>query len=168
MKYLDIIPSELLESTAIDERYRDSPFRNLKTLPPKVKGSRYESITEIILRDLGFEVLSPKNTDHDRIVDGEKCEIKGSMLNKNSDVFSFLQIRPDQEYDKIVFTLIYPHDILILEMDKSKAIENIDKGHFKKQHGGDKSESRTFMFYGNENDLLQLGARFINEPSTEK
>ena len=159
---ISTIDKTLLMPEVVDVRYANSPFVNLKTMGPKQKGKRYEKITEFVLTSMGYNVARSKSTDYDRIVDGLKCEIKGSMLNKNVDVFSFLQIRPKQDYDKIIFTMLYPNEIVIMEMSKEDILINIDKGIFKKQHGGNKAKSETYMYYGNKDTLLQIGAKVIN------
>ena len=158
MNKIDLIDKNLLVVGKPDSRYDNSPFVNLKSMTPKQKGCRYELITECVLKKLGHTVEKPKSSDYDRIVNGNRCEIKGSMLNKNTNNFSFLQIRPDQTYDKIIFSMFYPNDCVIMEMPKTLVIENIEKGIFKKQHGGNKANSRTFMYYGNKETLRHIGA----------
>lgn len=158
MNPLDFIDPCLLKDEPEDPRYVDSPFRKLKKLHAKQKGSRYEKISEQVLVGLGKTVLPPTNTDHDRIVDNVKVEIKGSTLNKNSDNFSFLQIRPDQDYDVMYFCMFYPYKFVIMSMTKDIIIQNIENGNFSKQHGGKKAESRTFCYYGNKITLKEIGA----------
>lgn len=155
---MNLVDPKLLEAEEEDPRYLDSPFRYLKQLHAKQKGQRYEQITESVIRKLGYTVSKPVNTDHDRIVNGEKVEIKGSTLNKRTAHFSFLQIRPDQDYDRIYFVMFYPQEMVILEMTKAKVLENIQQGHFKKQHGGNRADSGTYLYYGNRESLLSLGA----------
>ena len=46
---IDLIDPKLLTEEAEDERYINSPFRNLKNLHAKQKGKRYEEITEQVL-----------------------------------------------------------------------------------------------------------------------
>ena len=157
------IDPKLLQPEAEDERYINSPFRHLKKLLPKQKGKRYEKITENVLKAVGAKVQKPTSTEHDRIIDGKKVEIKGSMLNAGTENFSFLQIRPDQDYDSIYFVMLYPSQLVIMEMDKSEVRNQIEAGIFKKQHGGKKAESRTFLYYGNRETLTKLGAKVILE-----
>lgn len=161
MNILNLVDPELLDAEQEDPRYVNSPFRHLKQLHAKQKGKRYEKITECVVRKLGHTVSKPLNTDHDRLVDGYKVEIKGSTLNKNTDHFSFLQIRPDQDYDKIYFTMCYPDELVIMEMTKAKVLENIQNGNFKKQHGGNKADSGTYLYYGNRESLVNIGATFV-------
>lgn len=155
------IDPELLTEGAEDARYVNSPFRHLKQLHAKQKGKRYEEITESVLTRIGYIVSKPKSTDYDRIVNGKKVEIKGSTLNKGTDNFSFLQIRPDQDYDLMYFSMFYPNEFVIMAMTKKQIKENIDKKVFKKQHGGNKANSGTYCYYGNRETLETIGAYYI-------
>lgn len=160
---ISLIDPALLEPEVEDPRYAGSPFRALKTLHAKQKGARYEKITECVLRAKGHTVEKPDSTDYDRKVDGQRVEIKGSCLGKGGDNFSFLQIRPDQIYDKIMFTMFYPDRLVIMEMTKTQVLARIADGTFKKQHGGNKGNSRTYLYYGNADTLATLGAKVIVE-----
>ncbi len=160
---LEHIDPELLVEELEDPRYANSPFRYLKKLHAKQKGKRYEKITECVLKKIGYKVSKPTSTDHDRIVDGVKVEIKGSTLNKNTDHFSFLQIRPDQDYDVIYFSMFYPDRLVIMAMSKDKIKENISHRIFKEQHGGEGADSGTYLYYGNCESLEKIGAYYIDE-----
>ena len=157
------IDPKLLQPEVEDQRYINSPFRYLKRLLPKPKGTRYEKITENALRSFGIDVRKALSKQHDRIIDKVKIEIKGSMLNRDSENFSFLQIRPDQDYEFMYFVMFYPQQIVIMQMDKDEIKSHIESGIFKKQHGGKKAESRTFLYYGNRETLTALGAKLILE-----
>tara|TARA_Y100000296_G_scaffold64456_1_gene75667 strand:- start:393 stop:788 length:396 start_codon:yes stop_codon:yes gene_type:complete len=118
-------------------------------MKPKQAGSRYEKIVESIFTKMDMNVDPPLNTDHDRIVDGEKIEIKGSMITKGTDdEFSFLQIRPKQEYDTVVFLAVYFQEMHLYEMSKADVKMKIKEGVFKPQHGGKKGDSGTFCYNG--------------------
>jgi hypothetical protein len=155
---IDLIEDTLLEPHTIDPRYEDSPFRNIKLMDAKTKGKRYEQITECVLTKLGHTVTPPQNTQHDRIVDGIKVEIKGSTLRKNLNDFTFLQIRPDDDYDELIFTLCYPHELYIYKMDKATVRANIESKTFSKQHGGKGRSSGTYCYYGTKETLEEIGA----------
>jgi hypothetical protein len=158
---IELIDPLLLLPEEIDSRYMNSPFRHIKLMGPKQKGKRYENIAESVLTKIGFSVIKAENTEHDRIINGIKTEIKGSTLNKDCDNFSFLQIRPDQDYKQMFFVMCYPNELVIMKMSKKTIQKNIDSGIFKKQHGGNKAESRTFMYYGNKESLSQIGALLV-------
>jgi hypothetical protein len=130
----------------------------------RTKGARFEHITRDVLRKQGHTVGKRLNAGHDAVVNGSKDEIKGSTLNldtKNEDKFSFMQIRPDQDYDRILFVMFYPNDLVIMHMDKALVLQLITSGVFNKQHGGNSANSRTFMYYGNQHTLAALGAIYV-------
>jgi len=158
---ISYVDRNLLVEEIEDLRYANSPFRNLKKMHAKQKGKRYEEITEQVLLKLGRDVRKPTSTEHDRIVDGLKIEIKGSTLNKNTDHFSFLQIRPNQNYDAIYFSMFYPESLVIMSMTKQVVKDNIKLKIFKKQHGGVAANSGTYMYYGNCESLENIGAIYI-------
>jgi hypothetical protein len=156
-----MIDEEYLIPEEVDIRYINSPFKHLKNMLPKNKGSRFEKITSDVYTKLGYNVEKSNDTSYDRLINKRKCEIKGSTLAKNTDTFSFLQIRPDQNYDVMIFALFYPQELCLLEMDKKMICKHIDANVFKKQHGGNKANSRTYCYYGNKETLLSLGAKEI-------
>ena len=158
MNLIDLIDNEFLLPEEVDPRYASSPFKYVKLMGPKQKGKRYEQIAENVLTKIRFSVTKAENSDHDRSINGIKTEIKGSTLNKNTEDFSFLQIRPDQDYDQIFFVMCYPDELCIMKMGKKDVLRNIRNKIFKKQHGGNKAESRTFCYYGNKETLKQIGA----------
>ena len=149
MNLSSLVDESLLTEDIIDPRWEDSPFFKLKLMKAKQAGARYERIASNIMENLNHTVEKPLNTDHDRIIDGVKYEIKGSMLTKGSeDKFSFLQIRPDQDYDAVLFMAIDFDTIRLYQLSKEEIQSRIDAGIFKKQHGGNKGNSRTFCYNG--------------------
>ena len=160
---IEILNPKLLLPEEIDERYSDSPFLHLKSLLAKQRGKRYEEIVIDVMTKLGHQFSKRTNTDNDAIFNGIKYEIKGSMLNKGKDVFSFLQIRPKQDYERLLFALFYPKNLVLMEMNKDVIHRNVNDGIFKPQHGGKKGMSSTYMYYGNRETLLKIGATIINE-----
>ena len=161
MNLIEMIDPMLLEPEDRDVRYDNSPFKNIKAMGAKQKGKYYELITENVMSQMGYSVSKPVNTDHDRIIDGVKTEIKGGTLNKGTEVFSFLQIRPDQDYDELVFTMCYPQKLVMMKMTKEQVMNHVASGVFKKQHGGNKGNSGTYCYYGNMESLTKLGAQLI-------
>jgi len=159
---IEMIDPKLLEPEDRDTRYDNSPFKHIKAMGAKQKGKYYELITENVLSKLGYSVRKPENTEHDRIFNNIKTEIKGSTLNKNTDHFSFLQIRPSQDYAQLMFTMCYPDKLIIMKMDKEIVLQNIQNGTFKKQHGGNKADSGTYMYYGEQKSLSMIGAVVVS------
>ena len=150
---MDIItlPIELLAKHDIDPRWLAGPFANLKALPAKGKGKRFEQIAQAILESRGHAVARAANKDHDRIVDGRKSEIKGSTITKGSDdCFSFLQIRPAQDYeDMILETFWFDGTIRFYRMDKAQVSTLVSQNIFVPQHGGKAGNSGTYSYNGN-------------------
>ena len=150
-----LIDQSLLTEDIIDPRWENSPFFKLKLMKAKQAGARYEAIAKNILEQLGHKVEKPTSTDHDCIVDGEKVEIKGSMLTKGSnDKFSFLQIRPAQDYEKVLFLCISFDKVEVYTLTKAEILERIDSGIIKKQHGGNNANSGTFCYNGTIDKLM--------------
>jgi len=145
------LSEELLKGLDIDSRWYDGPFHYLKKLPPKAKGTRFELIAHAILKYNNCDVQPALSTNHDRIIDGFKCEIKGSTITKDtSDCFSFLQIRPDQDYHFLILeTFWFDGTIKFFRINKNDLLLMIDKKIFSKQHGGNKAQSGTFCYNGN-------------------
>ena len=84
------------------------------------------------------------------------------MITKGSDYcFSFLQIRPRQVYDRIVFLAIYFDRIELYEMTKAEVVAAINEGIFKPQHGGKSGDSGTFCYNGT---MEKLGATPVELP----
>jgi len=163
MRIEDFIDSTLLDEGVADVRYGGSPFEELKKLPPKQKGKRMELIVKCIFDKLGFLVEKPISSDHDAIVAHKFCELKGSTMvsTLTKPTFSFLQIRPLQDYDKIIFSMFYPHQLIIMEMSKEDVILCVNDNVFKKQHEGKNGGGDTYCYYGNEKTLESLGASHI-------
>lgn len=160
MKIEHFIDSQLLEEGVTDARYKGSPFEELKKLPPKQKGKRMELIVKSIFDKMGFIVEEPLSSDHDAIFAHQLCELKGATMvsTLSKPTFSFLQIRPLQDYDKIIFSLFYPEKLVIMEMEKEDVINCVNDKVFKKQHEGKKGMGGTFCYYGDEKSLARHGA----------
>jgi hypothetical protein len=165
LNFISLIDDAFLQPEESDHRYDDSPFFHLKHMMPKQKGKRFEQIVESVYRKIGYDISARTSSDHDNIIDNLKCEIKGATLVKGKDIFSFLQIRSDQDYDELVFAMFYPHELVIMKMDKPLVKKLINNKTFKKQHGGNKAESGTYCYYGNKETLEALGAVRVYEKS---
>lgn len=153
------LKEELLQGIEVDPRWASGPFLALKLMPAKAKGKRFEQIAEAVLTVQGHRVEPPLNTDHDRQVDGKKYEIKGSTITKGSeDVFSFLQIRPAQDYEYLLLeTFWFDGTIKYHRIPKDTVIAFIELGVFKSQHGGNKGHSGTYCYNG---DLTPFQSHF--------
>ena len=134
----------------LNDPYRDSSFGVFKKMSSKRKGAAFEKIFEEHMLDTGADVQKPTNSDHDRIVNGVKVEIKGSTLWGEGTHFRFQQIRSGQDYDIIVFVSVFPDRIEFHYADKETAMKNLEiqdeDGNWPhNQHGGKTKNSGTFF-----------------------
>jgi hypothetical protein len=145
-----ILENNLLVGNEIDNRWFLGPFSGIKKLSAKAKGKRFEQIAEYIFKSRSLEVKKPISSDHDRIVDGKKFEIKGSTITQGTDdTFSFLQIRPAQDYDYLILeTFWFDGKIQFYKISKKDVLKLVSNNTFKKQHGGNKAKSGTFSYNG--------------------
>ena len=145
-----VLSESLLAGVEVDPRWATGPFMGLKLMPAKAKGKRFEQIAQAVLESRGHRVERPLTSDHDRLVDSEKYEIKGSTITKGSDSsFSFLQIRPAQDYEYLLLeTFWFDGTIKYYRIPKSDVVAFIELGVFKPQHGGNSGHSGTFCYNG--------------------
>ena len=149
-----LLDEDLITADIMDPRWETSPFFKLKCMKAKQAGSRYEKIVENIFYNADIDVDAPDSTEYDRIIDGKRTEIKGSMITKGTDdKFSFLQIRPKQSYDQVLFLTIYFDTIEMHTMTKKQILKAIEAGIFKPQHGGKKGNSGTYCYNGTMENL---------------
>jgi hypothetical protein len=137
----------------IDDYYSGSVFQPLKQLSSKKKGKYFESIFEEYCVGKGKKVDKPLNSDHDRIVDGLKVEVKGSFIWSGSTNFRWQQIRPAQDYDIMVFIAVYHSSIEFYSATKDTVTKYVqvqnEKGEWiHNQHGGKRVNSGTFFLDG--------------------
>lgn len=138
--------------------YQDSEFLVYKQMSSKKKGKYFELIVEEFLRNKGYIVSKSLNSDHDRVVNGKKLEIKGSLLWGSGTHFRWQQIRTNQDYDIICFVAIYPDRIELFgstkEIVKEKLEIQDEQGNWiYNQHGGKKVNSGTFVIDGMPSDF---------------
>ena len=145
-----VLSPDLLAGSDIDPRWATGPFMGIKLMSAKGKGKRFEQIASSVFTCRGMQVSRAINSDHDRIVDGRKFEIKGSTITKGTDdVFSFLQIRPAQDYEFLILeTFWFDGTIMYHRIPKSDIALLIDRRVFKPQHGGSRGNSGTFCYNG--------------------
>jgi hypothetical protein len=141
--------------------YINSPFSVFKNMSSRRKGAAFERIFEEYMVDLGADVQKPVNSEHDRIVNGVKVEIKGSTLWGEGSHFRFQQIRANQDYDIIVFISVFPDRIEFHCADKETAMKKLqiqdEEGNWvHNQHGGKTKNSGTFFIdcFPNEVDWM--------------
>lgn len=141
-----------------NDPYLNSPFRVYKEMSSKKKGKYFELIVEQYLKKQGYNVTKSQNSDHDRVVNGKKLEIKGSMLWGEGTHFRWQQIRTSQDYDVMCFVAIYPDRIELYGATKDVVKYNLevqdDRGNWiYNQHGGKRTNSGTFVIDGMPEDF---------------
>ena len=137
----------------INNPYAGSPMKLYQDLSSKAKGSAFEYLVTEVLTTNGFTVEKPKkSTDYDRLVNGKKVEIKGSLgwvTNGRISHYRFQQLRSSQDYEIVLFLFITPDGIEIKGATKETVMEKIgyqDENGFwpHNQHGGKRVNSGTF------------------------
>lgn len=88
--------------------WEGSPFQWILRTPSRTKGAVGEALVAGWCAAKGFDVIRARNSDADRIVHGQRIEIKMSTLWTNGG-YRFQQIR-DQEYDYCLCLGISPFD----------------------------------------------------------
>lgn len=156
--YLETDVCQELEDNKDSDIYTDSVFKNLKDLSSKKKGKYFEQLYAEYKLSQGVIVTKPENSDHDRIVDGLKVEIKGSFIWSNANSFRWQQIRTGQDYDVVVFIAIYPDRVEFYQADKETVKRNVEvqdaKGNWiHNQHGGKTVNSGCFFIDGLPSDF---------------
>lgn len=136
--------------------YRTSKFKPIQNLTSKKKGAFFEQLVEEYARNLGWKVDSPENSDHDTIINGKKVEIKGSFrwVEKGKLThYRWQQIRPDDDYEYMVFVAVNPTKIGLFCASKQEVtdyvtIQDEDGNYPHNQHGGKTVNSGTFHIDG--------------------
>lgn len=154
--YLSTKVCKQVNKEVAKDRYKDSAFLSLKNLTSRKKGSQIEYLYQEYMESKGCVVTKCENTGHDRIVDGRKKEIKGSFIwddNTKELNFRWQQIRPDQDYDDVVFLAFFPDRLEIYEADKETVrnvveVQDKDGNWPHNQHGGKRVNSGTFYLHG--------------------
>ena len=156
---------DLLDTVSTDP-YSNSKFKILKDLSSKKKGKYFERLYTEFKLSQGVSVSKPSNSNHDRIVDGKKVEIKGSFLWGDSNSFRWQQIRTNQDYDIVVFIAVYPDEIKFYQADKETVCSHLEvqdsQGNWiHNQHGGKTTNSGCFFIDGLPEDFTWLESESI-------
>tara|TARA_Y100000296_G_scaffold79613_1_gene103850 strand:+ start:1733 stop:2332 length:600 start_codon:yes stop_codon:yes gene_type:complete len=93
--------------------HRDALFRNYHKLGNKQKGVLGEYYVEKLMEAKGSEVCAPTNSDHDRIIDGFRTEIKFSLAVSKKDTviydkFMINHVAASKQWDRLIFVGINP------------------------------------------------------------
>ena len=159
MKFSDTDVFKLILEENNSDPYKNSSLKKLKSLSSKKKGKYFEALTQEFYKNmLGSSVRKPENSEHDRIIDERKKEIKGSFLWGTGTHFRWQQIRVNQDYDDVVFVAAYPDRIEFYEADSNTVkemleVQDSDGSWIYNQHGGKKVNSGTFVIDGFPSDF---------------
>jgi hypothetical protein len=93
---------------AKDDPWVGSPFEWILRVPSRSKGAIGEALVAGWAAAKGFDVTRSHSSDADRVINGQRIEIKLSTLWRNGG-FKFQQIR-DQDYDFALCIGISPFD----------------------------------------------------------
>lgn len=142
--------------------YAGSPIKLFQDMSSKKKGAAFEKLVSEVLTSKGYKVAKAKgSTDYDRLVNGKKIEIKGSLgwvTNGSITHYRFQQIRESQDYDIVLFVFFTPDEVILKGCTKATAIEKLsyqDSNGFypHNQHGGKRVNSGTFCIDTNPGQL---------------
>jgi hypothetical protein len=133
--------------------YVGTPMESFHSLSSKAKGKFFEELVQELAEQAGASVSTGGSSDYDRLINGQKIEIKGSFLWGEGTHFRWQQLRPHQNYDKVVFVAAYPDRVEFYEADKATVKANVevqdnDGNWIYNQHGGKKVNSGTFCIDG--------------------
>jgi hypothetical protein len=140
--------------------YDDSPFLDLAKLSSRTKGAEFERIFDWWATSQGHTCTKARTTNYDRLVDGQRIEIKGSMLWDNG-TFRWQQIRTRQDYDILALMAFHPDRLELYGCTRATAHEHLarqdEHGHWPhNQHGGKTVDSGTFLLAGQPSDFAWL------------
>ena len=114
--------------------WRGSPFEWILSIPSRSKGAYGEKLVQELFRLNGFDVKRPKSgSDHDRVINGHRIEIKMSTLWAKTGQYTFQQIR-DQEYDYLICLGLSPTEAHCWLIPKSEV--HVGREGVSHQHGG--------------------------------
>jgi hypothetical protein len=128
---------------ADDDPWLGSPFEWILRVPSRTKGAIGEALVAGWAAAKGFDVTRSHSSDADRIINGQRVEIKLSTLWKNGG-FKFQQIR-DQNYDYALCIGISPFDAQAWLLPKDVLREHVI-GHMGQHTGASGSDTSWIGF----------------------
>ena len=114
--------------TTINSNWRKDPlFHNYHKLGNKQKGVLGEYYVEKLMEANGSKVEAPRNSDHDRIIDGFRTEIKFSLAVSKKDTviydkFMINHVAASKQWDRLVFVGINPKRGLMKVQESNNGI----------------------------------------------
>jgi len=119
---------------AQDASWDGSPFAWIKTRPSRQVGTIGEKLVAGFLATKGFDVVRSPDAQADRIIAGQRAEIKMSTLWKSGS-YRFQQLR-DQNYEFAVCLGLSPFDAHCWVLPKTLILYQWSAGGISSQHGG--------------------------------
>lgn len=123
------------------ETWAGSPFAWILSCPSRQRGKIGEQLLTEWCVERGLKVFRSNNSDSDRIIEGQRIEIKFSTL-WGSGAYTFQQIR-DQEYDYLICLGVSPFNAHAWIMKKSQ----IPFKNLKHQHGGSRGRDTWWLSF---------------------
>lgn len=118
-----------------DQAWIGSPFAWIKTRPSRQVGVIGEKLVAGYLATKGFDVVRSPDSQADRIINGERAEVKFSTLWKGG-YYKFQQLR-DQDYRFVVCLGVSPFDAHCWVIPKPTIKRKWGAGDgLESQHGG--------------------------------
>lgn len=120
--------------TDAEEEWAGSPFGWIKKRPSRQIGAIGEKLVAGWLAARGFSVARSPDSDADRLIEGQRAEIKFSTLWANGG-YKFQQLR-DQNYDFAICLGVSPHSAHCWVIEKPRLMAMRRQGLIPAQHGG--------------------------------
>ena len=108
------------EATDKPSKYKGTAVEAWSNAHPVTSGVTIgEAVAELLMSDAGYEVLPRSSTQHDRIVDGKKTEIKTAFQAEDNDNYLFYGYKPTDDPHQWVFQFVQPDEtITLVVMDR--------------------------------------------------
>ncbi len=138
-------------------RWQGSPFEWILHRPSRQRGKIGEQLIAGWCAARGFDVVRSPDSDADRIIEGERVEIKFSTEWENGQ-YVFQQLR-DQNYKFLICIGISPFDAQIWIFNK----KDIPFKKLKHQHGGERGHDTWWIGFkpGNPPEWMNKRGSFV-------
>jgi hypothetical protein len=160
MKNIDLLVNsrefieEIIKST-IDVRFKSkrcfwagTPFNHFIVLAPaKFLGIFGENLIDKIYTNMKKRV-HPGKGGYDLLANNKRVEIKTSFIRENNR-YRVCQIRPNADYDKIIFIFVSPEGIQFYQAKKDNILSAIKRGDLKSTHNdGTNKNTKLYIIDG--------------------
>lgn len=146
-----MIEEIILNNFGTNPKYAESPYKIWQMAPIQTKGTKIgENVAEYLLSRLGFNVGPREDSEHDRMIDGKKVEIKTAFEPIESNRFVFYGYNPVDNPHYWVFQFVKPDSITLIKMDRVSMAQM----HLRDSKGA-------FMFDTTVEEMLEAGGRII-------